>query len=460
MRVGLQSSLLWTMLLSGLLACASDPEPRAQLIVEIDTDAPVVGQLAADDALSADVAVDSLRIDVIPDDRSVIDFRDLTVPDVKDWPVTLGVAAESGGPPLVRLRMRAFRAKNALRGGLDGKTTLEPEYGWSIDRVVELPLPTSGIRRVGVILSTACFSAPASFSASKLETCVDADRRAEPPTEGVEGVRGVTLAGTSQLAREERCTSASPEGAVCIPGGTTTLGDREHVATTRGIRPLPRHAVHLRPFHLDRFEFTVGRYRALLNAGRVTQVPASNREECTWAGRNDATADAMPLNCVDIPFAAAACAAVGGRLPSEAQWEHAARGRGRGYRYPWGDEPPSCCSASLDRALSFRMCGAGIEPAGSHVAGCSAVDVSRDGVVDLAGGLTELTRDGSTAYDDACWPGPGLMTDAECSGQVGTSIIVGRGGNWTTGILLATAAVRHLVAANDITLGFRCAYSE
>lgn len=84
----------------------------------------------------------------------------------------------------------------------------------------------------------------------------------------------------------------------------------------------------------------------------------------------------------------------GFRLPSEAQWEYVATGRGENRRYPWGDEPPSRKHANLPPdplgldPYTRIGAGSGTTPAGSFPAGAS-----RDGVLDLAGNVSEWCTD-------------------------------------------------------------------
>src|SRR5262249_517729 len=130
------------------------------------------------------------------------------------------------------------------------------------------------------------------------------------------------------------------------------------------------------------------------------------------------TNDALPVNCITWEAARRACQLASGDLPSEAQWEHAARGRGQARTFPWGDSPPDCGTASYARQ-AYGVIGAGVlcpgigpEPIGSHPASpdCEQTgDVSRDGVLDLAGSMTEATRDRALRW---CWRGIG--TDPVC----------------------------------------------
>ena len=84
----------------------------------------------------------------------------------------------------------------------------------------------------------------------------------------------------------------------------------------------------------------------------------------------------------------------GFRLPSEAQWEYVATGRGAHRRYPWGDEPPARKHANLPPdplgldPYTRSGAGSGTTPAGSFPAGAS-----RDGVLDLAGNVSEWCTD-------------------------------------------------------------------
>lgn len=97
------------------------------------------------------------------------------------------------------------------------------------------------------------------------------------------------------------------------------------------------HDVALRSFCLDRTEFTVDAYRACVKRGACDE-PHKNNFSCTWEmeGRGD-----HPLNCVDFHQAERACKAFGKRLPSEEEWEYAARGGKEQRTYSWGEDTPS-----------------------------------------------------------------------------------------------------------------------
>ena len=208
-----------------------------------------------------------------------------------------------------------------------------------------------------------------------------------------------TRLGTTTRADEVPC-SGVPAGleaeALCIPGGFSILGDPGVVGLNGSTEDaVPLRPVLLRPFAIDRHEMTVGRFRALINDGAPLLPPDEQACPSTWISADDDANDALPLTCVPVSTAEATCRELGGALPTEAQWEHAATGRGERRPFVWGGMEPSCCFASHGRgpdAANATPCGWGIERSGSHPAGasCPIGDVSRDGVVDLAGSVSEL----------------------------------------------------------------------
>ena len=228
--------------------------------------------------------------------------------------------------------------------------------------------------------------------------------------------------------------------------------------------PSPLRMVLLSPFRMDRLEYTVGRYRRAAARGfRSIEDPSVAREKlayCTYRGMNEPSADDFPLNCISQDLAEALCAFDSGRLPSEAEWEHAATGRGEGRLYPWGDREPSCCTTSLSRSPDPRVgaaCPRGtVEPAGIHDGrDCTEGDVSRDGVQDLGGSLFELVRDDFLPVSECAFVG--LVTDPVCRG--GARRLV-KSADFTSGLLRARSALR-AVGTVDPTAsqGFRCVYS-
>jgi formylglycine-generating enzyme len=146
--------------------------------------------------------------------------------------------------------------------------------------------------------------------------------------------------------------------------------------------------VALAPFCLDRTEVTVGAYRACIRSGRCEEPPWNS--PCNARGSDDL----QPINCVSWQHAATHCIAVGKRLPTEHEWEWAARGAER-RSFPWGEQPPG--------ALLVNGCGAECQPAAhalhlvddrwpnSAPVGSFPAGATPEGVLDMAGNLAEWT---------------------------------------------------------------------
>lgn len=462
-----------------LVGCTDVVTARSQLLVVVDTNAPLTGQLDDED-LPEQLALDTLRVDLIARDGSVSDFLDVVAPEAGDWPLSFGVVPEDAqGEPLL-LRLRLFSGASATTGENQGRSTIEPERALTIDRLVAAPFPVQGIRTIGVRLDADCVGRPARFGQTT-KSCVDGsdlDVAPERAFEDLDDPWTETEAGSWSAARPKNCESEGPDTAECIPGGVAVLGERELAAPLRdGMQPsYPLIPVRMSPFWMDRTEFTVGRLRALVVSSDYAGVLPDIRDpehtlhaRCSWLGTEDASHDDLPLNCISPDAAEAVCRSVGGRLPSEAEWEYAARGRGQGRLFPWGDEFPDCCSASLSRLGgafdALATCtGTWLAPVGSFADPSSCdrpVDVSRDGVLDLAGSLAEATLDAWVPFTDSdCWGNRGLRRDPECN--TGAERVVRRGGDWSSGMALARTTFRgfEFQSFTNVTVGFRCVYED
>ena len=233
----------------------------------------------------------------------------------------------------------------------------------------------------------------------------------------------------------------------------------------------PVREVSLRAHCIDRTEVTVAAYARCVAAGACTRaspvVVSSNLSAADiafWSrfcNAGQAGRDDHPVNCVDAAQAAAHCAWAGGRLPTEAEWEHAARGDD-GRTYPWGNEKPgaerlNACGAECvrpgstngrqDRKTMFEGDdGAeGTAPVGRYPAGRSPF-----GLLDMAGNVWEWTADGYAPYDP---------TQSEDPRHEGGQERVVRGGHWlNTNPLTPRAANReHRRRERKLEdVGFRC----
>lgn len=211
--------------------------------------------------------------------------------------------------------------------------------------------------------------------------------------------------------------------------------------------------VRVGSFLIDPAEVTVAAYAECVRAGRCT--PAASKVD--WEGIGDADraryspacnqdrADRAghPVNCVDWDQARRYCAFAGKRLPTEEEFEWAARNGKRGTRYPWGEDPPAeraCWNGEgndAGRGKRTGTCAVGTHPGGD----------SESGIHDLAGNVWEWTSS-ETVYG------------ADSRGRDGTPVKVARGGGWADvdpGLVTAAVRFSDLPSRRSASIGFRCA---
>ncbi len=141
--------------------------------------------------------------------------------------------------------------------------------------------------------------------------------------------------------------------------------------------------VSVDPFLIEATEVTAAAYRACVDAGACTKPGPGDL--CTYGVP---FRENHPINCVDWNQADAYCRWAGRRLPTPEEWEWAARGTERGYRYPWGNEAPGnrACWDGAGSDRRARKLGQATCPVGSYPRGDSP-----QGVKDLAGNVSEWT---------------------------------------------------------------------
>jgi formylglycine-generating enzyme required for sulfatase activity len=454
-----------------LLAGCADAASRPQVLLYLDLDLPVNSQIGS--AVSADAAIDTLRVEIFDSTRRLLDDRTLFVRSTADLPLSIGVPSEVGADGRVLVRIRAYQALFATFGEQAGAPALDPMPEVTVDRLVTLALPTEGTEIRSVTLHGDCMGLPAHFGilGQPDRTCIDAEHMDATSGEGIAPApAGPSVAGIWSLAAVRPCDAEAPTGVRCIPGGLTILGEPSSGGEDVEYDTVPLRVVVLDPFYLDETEVTVGQLRALEAqgyAGPWPEAPVPNDPNsgfCTWDPGSDVD---LPLNCFAPETADAICTAKHGAVPSEAQWEHAARGRGQRRIYPWGNRTPDCCAASIARALGGGCPISGPESVGSHAPGAQCAgrrstsafsDTSRDGVLDMAGSVSELVRDSVARFDDPCWASPGASAILDNPVCFSGTDRMARGGAFAMPFADAAVFLRRPFVASDSLYGFRCAY--
>jgi hypothetical protein len=188
----------------------------------------------------------------------------------------------------------------------------------------------------------------------------------------------------------------------------------------------PNYQTKVADFCLGETEVTVGQYKKCVQAGECKPARRS-RFSCNarFSDRED-----HPINCVDHHQASAYCEFVGGRLPSELEWEYAARGGSEQRRYSWGDEHPDGRSCWKQAAGTCKVKSFAPGAFGLH---------------DMTGNLWEWTSDWFGSY-----PWPRLEGHAK----------IYKGGSWSRRFVKwMRPALRNRYGPHEwgSHLGFRCA---
>lgn len=243
-------------------------------------------------------------------------------------------------------------------------------------------------------------------------------------------------------------------GMQCIPTGEFIRGSDENDADER-----PKKKIHVSEFYIDIYEVTNDDFQKCLQAGKCKDCLKTGK--CDFIGPRYGKPymnPKQPIVGVSWYTAKEYCEFVGKRLPTEAEWEKAARGTD-GDIYPWGNEPADCSKAViLDKK---KGCGTDKDLPTSDV---GTKPPGKYGLYDMAGNSWEWVNDWYIPYekcgDECAGNDPkGVCNGAETCSRAKTKVL--KGGSWWWDKSYARASKRRHHDPKNFPeyhhFGFRCA---
>jgi serine/threonine-protein kinase len=229
---------------------------------------------------------------------------------------------------------------------------------------------------------------------------------------------------------------------VFVPAGPFIMGSND-VTNEK-----PEREVYLDAYWIDKYEVSNAQYAKCVEAGGCKARVANNSSKrVSYYGNSDF--NDYPVIWVDWNQASAYCEWAGGKLPTEAQWEKAARGLNRN-EYPWGNESPICDLANYNQGSNNepKHCIGDTTAVGSSPGGASYY-----GVMDMAGNVWEWVRDWYALYNTSEINNP-------TGPSTGLDSKVIRGGSWGNDSKEIRSAFRHIQNPVEGTafIGFRCVF--
>jgi formylglycine-generating enzyme required for sulfatase activity len=251
----------------------------------------------------------------------------------------------------------------------------------------------------------------------------------------------LALLARTQAARE------IPLEWVSVPAGEFEMGADDSQASAD---EKPKHKVHVDAFLIGKYEVTNAQYHAFVKAtGHAAPENCCDPKYNLWKGDSvPAGVEELPVINVNWDDAMAFCKWSGARLPTEAEWEKAARGTD-GRIYPWGNEPPSGNRANY----SFDPVSVWEGPASLAKKDQYEFGRSPYGVFEMAGNVWEWTLDW---YDENYYKNSPAKNPK--GPEKGEARVI-RGASWrnTGDMLRATNRNKHMPGERRVYIGVRCA---
>jgi formylglycine-generating enzyme required for sulfatase activity len=302
-----------------------------------------------------------------------------------------------------------------------------------IGKTAPTPIPTKDVNQVVMEMnSTMTAQVVASQQAVLMITATSVAMTANAPTPTM-----TPTATPEPPLGTSKVSAIDGMNQIYIPSGSFLMGSKDDYNEAE-IQEKPQHTVYLDGFWMDQTDVTQGMYKRCIASGTCPDVVHDLEQNPNFANPEF---DNHPVIYVTWEVAKTYCERVGRRLPTEAEWEKAARGTD-GRLYPWGDTPPNGNQALFGMALNQTRA------VGSYPAGASPY-----GVLDMIGNVRQWVSDNYDIYYFGGSP------DRNPQGPDSGESKVLKGASYKDAVHYTHAAMRfhHVPGSAGENRGFRCA---